>query len=419
LPPDALAWSAAELNRTIVHELEHVRRRDWLSQCVARFVCAVYWFHPLIWIAHRQLALEAERACDDAVLWRAEATDYADQLVALAKRISISARLSAPAMASRSDLAARVGAVLDSHQRRGRAGATWVIAAFAVSAFIAAAVSPLTIVAIGQGVSGKFEVASVKPCTTGEILPTRGGGARGGGYGGGRFGTSPDTLTVTCMTVEEMTHLAYAASGNALLNDPRRPNELRVEGGPEWVYKDRWSVEAKAAAPTERRVMTGAMLQSLLEGRFQLQQHRGTQQEQMYGLVAAKSGMKIRPIEPGGCVNRATASAEQKGDLATFFCGTTTSVDEGRVTIRIGGTTLARFASVLSGYADRAVIDKTGQTGLFNITIAFAPMTAPPSETSAEPLVSALERQLGLKLEQARGPAEHLVIDRVEKPRIN
>ncbi len=72
LPLDAESWSRADLDRALVHELEHVRRHDWLTQCVARALCACYWFHPLVWITRRQIALEAERACDDAVLTMAE-----------------------------------------------------------------------------------------------------------------------------------------------------------------------------------------------------------------------------------------------------------------------------------------------------------------------------------------------------------
>src|SRR5262249_48750866 len=59
LPMDAEAWSRADLDRALVHELEHVRRHDWLTQCLARVLCACYWFHPLVWITRRQLALEA------------------------------------------------------------------------------------------------------------------------------------------------------------------------------------------------------------------------------------------------------------------------------------------------------------------------------------------------------------------------
>lgn len=150
LPVDAPNWDIEGLNRAIVHELEHVMRRDWLVRCVARIVCAVYWFHPLMWMAWRRLELEAERACDDAVLLRSEPTAYADQLVAVARRLSASAKSPLPAMASRADLALRVGAVLDGRQRRGRAGALCVTVATAVALALVATVSPLRMVAAPQ-----------------------------------------------------------------------------------------------------------------------------------------------------------------------------------------------------------------------------------------------------------------------------
>jgi TonB family protein len=130
--------------------LEHVRRRDWVTHCAARAICAVYWFHPLAWMTWRRLELEAERACDDAVLGHSEATAYADQLVAVARRLSAGARQPVLAMASRADLSARVSAVLDGRQRRGRVGARLVTAAAIAVAFVVAAVSPLRVVAAPQ-----------------------------------------------------------------------------------------------------------------------------------------------------------------------------------------------------------------------------------------------------------------------------
>jgi hypothetical protein len=58
LPIEAQTWHEDDLGRAIVHELEHVRRGDFASQCLARAVCACYWFHPLVWIAWRRLGLE-------------------------------------------------------------------------------------------------------------------------------------------------------------------------------------------------------------------------------------------------------------------------------------------------------------------------------------------------------------------------
>ncbi len=147
LPPDAETWNSEDLSRAIVHELEHVRRGDSASRSLARTICAVYWFHPLVWIAWRKLVLEAERACDDAVLARSEATAYADQLVGLAQRMLTAQGSPVVAMASRTDLARRVTAVLNTRQRRGRAGMLALVLACAAALVLVMAMSPLTLVA--------------------------------------------------------------------------------------------------------------------------------------------------------------------------------------------------------------------------------------------------------------------------------
>jgi beta-lactamase regulating signal transducer with metallopeptidase domain len=120
LPDAARFWDAAALRRALIHELAHIRRGDWAMHVTARLACAMYWFHPLAWMANRQLALEAERACDDEVVARNDRTEYADQLVALARQITTPRRAPLLGMASRSDLASRVAAVLDQTQPRGR-----------------------------------------------------------------------------------------------------------------------------------------------------------------------------------------------------------------------------------------------------------------------------------------------------------
>jgi hypothetical protein len=127
--------------------LEHVRRHDWAVQLAARAVCAGYWFHPLAWTTCRALCLEAERACDDAVVKAADRTDYADQLVLLARRLSSAHPRAMLGMANRSDLSARVTALLDDRQRRGRAGVFAAATALAVAALVVAAIAPVRAVA--------------------------------------------------------------------------------------------------------------------------------------------------------------------------------------------------------------------------------------------------------------------------------
>src|SRR5262249_30933974 len=116
LPAEACEWNEADLRRALVHELEHVRRGDWAIQLAARATCILYWCHPLVWVALRRLGLEAERAADDAVVRSAEHTEYAEQLVLLAGRLSKQQTQPALGMANRSDLSARVFALLDDRQ---------------------------------------------------------------------------------------------------------------------------------------------------------------------------------------------------------------------------------------------------------------------------------------------------------------
>ena len=147
-PVDARDWSESDLQRALVHELEHIRRADWPMQLAARVICAAYWFHPLVWIAWRRLSLESERACDDAVVDRAGQADYAEQLVTLAERLSHGAAQPVLAMANRSDLSVRVRAVLDRTQLRGRPGTSLVAATVAVATFFVVALAAVRVEAV-------------------------------------------------------------------------------------------------------------------------------------------------------------------------------------------------------------------------------------------------------------------------------
>ena len=147
LPLDAREWSEAELRRALMHELEHIQRGDWLMQIVARTVAACYWFHPLVWMAWRRLCLEAERSCDDAVVISEERTDYAEQLVTLAQRMSATPVQPMLGMANRSDLSTRVTAVLDDRLRRGRAGFALAAGTIAAAALVVLTVAPVRAVA--------------------------------------------------------------------------------------------------------------------------------------------------------------------------------------------------------------------------------------------------------------------------------
>src|SRR2546422_8245396 len=146
LPAEAGSWTADRRRDVLLHELAHVKRHDFLIQLIARTACAVYWFHPLVWLAATRLREERERACDDHVL-RAGATPstYATHLLEIARDLR-AARATAPAsvaMARPAQLATRLIDVLDTGRSRETLSArsalpAW-IAAIAVVVPLAAA----------------------------------------------------------------------------------------------------------------------------------------------------------------------------------------------------------------------------------------------------------------------------------------
>jgi polysaccharide export outer membrane protein len=142
LPGDVDRWPIANIQRALVHEMEHVRRCDWPVHVLARLVCAVYWFHPLVWAAWRQLHLEADRACDDAVADRHDAREFAEQLIALAGRIRPGVAAPALSMAG-GNLVTRVNALLNPQQARGRSGHAFAIPMSLGAILVGGAVSTL------------------------------------------------------------------------------------------------------------------------------------------------------------------------------------------------------------------------------------------------------------------------------------
>jgi beta-lactamase regulating signal transducer with metallopeptidase domain len=121
VPADAEDWPAERRRLVLLHELAHVQRRDCLTQLLAQLACALYWFHPLVWLAARQLRNERERACDDQVLRAgSRPSDYALILLETARslRTGRCPPLATVAMAQRSQLGDRLQAILDPERPR-------------------------------------------------------------------------------------------------------------------------------------------------------------------------------------------------------------------------------------------------------------------------------------------------------------
>jgi uncharacterized protein (TIGR03435 family) len=417
-PINADTWRHADTLRAAVHEVEHARRADCLVNVIARAICAVYWFHPLAWIAWRRLVLEAERACDDAVLRRAAADAYAEQLVTLAGRLTASARHPLLAMANRSDLVQRVRAVLDQRQARGHAGTAAAVAiAIGASALIVTlsplqAVSASSGVAIGQSATGgapsQFEVATIRVNRSGErrarhsIVPAAG------------------WLTITNVTVRDLIQEAYSV-----------PLVSQLVNVPEWASTTRVDVVAKAESPAPVATLQ-RMLQPLLAEHFKLSVRREPRDMDVFAMVVANPGRLGPQLEKsddpcddivgtaGGFARASEGAPNQKGTCGILPGGA------GRIVAR--GLDMAGLAAFIGTAPGRMVIDRTGLTGRFDLDLTYTPSafsaealaqrpgaTPPPGvDPSGPPLTTALREQLGLRLDPVRALVEVLVIERAE-----
>ncbi len=241
----------------------------------------------------------------------------------------------------------------------------------------------------------EFEVASIKPDNGIDERP--GMQIRYGGH-----------MTIHAMTVRTLIGAAYNID-----------ESFQVSGGPRWSETEPWDIVAEAA-PNVRTASFEwwqPMLQSLLADRFRLALHRETKESPVYELVAAKSGIKIAPLKEGAC----TVADPQKpmpvrpGEAPPRLCN---NLRHTRGRVEAIGVDMTRLANTLAAILNRAVVNKTGFTGMFDLDLEFAPMEH-TADTARPSIFTALQEQLGLRLESAKGPVEVLVVDHVERPSAN
>jgi uncharacterized protein (TIGR03435 family) len=196
-----------------------------------------------------------------------------------------------------------------------------------------------------------------------------------------------------------------------LIMEAYRVRDFQIVGGPNWMNDVPWDIEALAASElnlnwtvAENPYLAGPlalMLQSLIEDRFQLRFHRESKELSVYELAVARGGPKLK------------LSADQ----------TTTRVSEtklGRGFVEVPGQPFRNFVYFLGRQLDRPLIDKTGLQGLYDITLQWTPEPADRNRTSDLPtLFTAVQEQLGLRLESGRGAVEMFVIDSVQRPSEN
>ena len=243
-----------------------------------------------------------------------------------------------------------------------------------------------------------FEVASVKPNTSAE---------QGGSFGGRPGGQ----IVVRNNTLRNIIRNTY------------RVQNFQIVGGPDWINTERFDIMAKAPDGTTQEQLL-RMMQDLLADRFKLAVRRESRDVPIYALTYARpdraAGPRLR-VSSVDC--DAMLAAMQRGGPPPAApagemppCGT--RVGPGR--LMASAVSLEDLARNLSGFAGRMTVDGTGAKEKFDIQLEWQPEQLPPGAPAppadAASLFTALQEQLGLKLEPRTGPADVLIIEAVERP---
>ena len=187
----------------------------------------------------------------------------------------------------------------------------------------------------------------------------------------------------------------------------------RIMGLPGWADKARFDIEAKVSeedVPAFNKLdgeQRSVMFRRLMEDRFKMKAHTETREMPLYALVLAKGGVKMTPTK------EADARNESYGGMSMGSKGGVTHAEYRK-------TAMDDLADNLTQNLGRTVVDKTGLKGKYDFALEWTPEDAPDGSTSTVPgIFTAIQQQLGLRLEAQKGPVEGLVVDHVEEPSAN
>lgn len=248
-----------------------------------------------------------------------------------------------------------------------------------------------------------FEVASVKPSPPSASAGATVTSTPGAFLPGGRFVARNSPLQMLIRRAYQDFSL--------------RPDQIV---GLSSLTDERFDVDARAGTDVpEARVRV--MLQQLLAERFKLRVHTEKRPRDIYRLTVARSDGRLGPQARRSAAD-CTTPASRIEDAAQNPCGYSSRVANGERTVVLRGRPLSNLAMVLQSELQRTVVDDTGRSGQFDIQLRWngkataLQAAATAADDAGTSIFTAVQEQLGLKLEPSRAPAEVLVIDSVERP---
>jgi bla regulator protein blaR1 len=412
----------AQIEAIFAHELCHVRRRDNLLAALHMSVQAIFWFYPLVWWIGARLVEERERACDEEVIGRGgHPQTYAESILKTCQ-FFVESPLVCVAGVTGSDLKQRIEAIMTDRVLRNVTPGRKALLAVAGFAVVAAPIGfgialPAHLgaqAAVSQ--SEQFEVASIKPWKLADadsrearIL------ASGNDPGGLTFNPATGRATARATTLKALVGSAFMVRSS------------RVLGGPDWIERERFNLEARAEEgslrPGEVSVrfeQLRVMLRNLLGKRFGLKVHRESREVAVYALTVAKGGAKLQRS-----TRDCSAPSTGPGECHAFMGGA-------RAGMRGSAADMADFAGMLTLVSGRPVLERTGiqgrfdiETGPWNPYLDGVPEGAGQSHdelgrpidfNTLPTIFTLLPEKFGLKLEPTRAPLDMIVIDSARLP---
>jgi bla regulator protein blaR1 len=410
------------LESILAHELCHVRRRDNLSAALHMAVEAIFWFHPMVWWLGARLLEERERACDEQVLeWGSDRQIYAESILKICE-FCVGSSLDVVSGVTGADLKKRIAHIMRKNViRKLDLGRKLLLSVAGLTAFAVPIVFGLLrapqIRADALHRTGApslyFEVTAVQPS------PPRNDGTIV------RF--IPGKLTLANWTTKALIVYAYGTD--------------QISGGPAWINSQRYDIDANVDdalaydagklmvfnvagrfPPGLRHDQLRLALKSMLADRFNLRLSHEIKQVPTYELVIAKNGPKLHEAKPGDSYANGIVGLD--GLPAGPHRG---AGQNGRLTAQ--ALPMSNVAMTLSQQLNCTVLDKTGLPGDYDFTLAWTP-DENPMATSGQPgvespvppgpsgasIFTAIEEQLGLRLELQEVSTEFLLIKSVEKP---
>jgi uncharacterized protein (TIGR03435 family) len=398
----------AHLDAILAHELWHVRRRDNLAAALHMLVEAIFWFHPLVWWLGARLIDERERACDEAVLESgSDRQIYAESILKICE-FCIESPLACVSGVTGADLKKRMVHIMTKNVPRKLDFARKLL----LSAAGLLAVATPVVFGLLKPVQSRAQsqdqgtTAIVPAFETTSIKPNNGEPMAGFEIVGKPFNAimwKADRLMATNFTLHGLIRVAYAVQ------------DEQIVGGRDWLNSEGFDIDAKIGNSAidemqKRGRVYGVsgrtrLFQALLSDRFKLSFHRETKDLPVYALVIGENGIKLPEAKPGDTY---------PNGLKCFGgrpCGGGILLEPEKNKLVGQGIPISNLADLLSEkMGGRIVVDKTGFKSKYDFTLQL-----PPDESQTA-IFTALQEQLGLKVETQKLPTEVLVIDHAEKP---